>query len=182
MKSVTAIDGSYQREHGNPNASKEDVRGCLWCGAGILERLHQRFCCDDCCRLYNNPSLQGGDEVFALLEVNEMNIAIAKLPGLLGTPKEVNTAERIREAALVCGAKLLAQVEASRKNADRSGQLTQYWHVYAAMTEHIARLRAERRADWWIAHVREYADDRCWKETLRDLLDIRDECQQLAPA
>jgi hypothetical protein len=128
-----------------------------------------------------NLTLPGTQVRACDLETRGQEKILDSLPELLGTTTEIDRAERIRETALMCGAKLLCQVEASRNNADMSGQLAKYRHVHDAMTEHIVRLRAELCADWWIGHLTHYADDRCWKETLRDLLDIQDECQRLAP-
>jgi hypothetical protein len=67
MKSVLVKDGLRQHEHGGSNT--ESMQDCLWCGSGLLRKGAQRFCCHDCCRLYNSPLFEDVDELYELLEV-----------------------------------------------------------------------------------------------------------------
>lgn len=122
----------------------------------------------------NNMNAIGNTEALALRGQTRTADVVEAPACLVGICANVDRAERIRDTALMGGAKLLLQVEASRGNAENTGQIAEYRRVHEAMIEHMTHLRTEASADWWIAHNCEYADARCWRDTLRDLLATRD--------
>lgn len=52
---VLVINNHICHEHGCPEAYKDEVRECKWCGSNFKpENNDQQFCCDDCNEAYYN--------------------------------------------------------------------------------------------------------------------------------
>lgn len=55
------INGVYCHEHGCPDAWKDSVRECKWCGNPFqLEEQHQKCCSEECAESYYGDSFGGG--------------------------------------------------------------------------------------------------------------------------
>jgi hypothetical protein len=52
---VMYINGIRCHEHGCPEAYKEELRECKWCGCEFEpEDRYQKFCSEECAECYNN--------------------------------------------------------------------------------------------------------------------------------
>ena len=52
---VLVINNVICHENGCPDAWKDEVRSCKWCGTEFKPADRwQQFCCDDCAETYNN--------------------------------------------------------------------------------------------------------------------------------
>ena len=51
---VLVINGVICHEHGCPDAWRDEIRECKWCGSTFKpEDSHQQFCCEDCHESYS---------------------------------------------------------------------------------------------------------------------------------